>query len=122
MVYVNGKLSNQKDTNAAKPLKGISRAFTSLRKNISLSREDLTVLKTFIDEFTSVTTHPPTVGNDVSTIVREVNFHHHTQTCRKYSDQCRFDFPKYPAPETIVATPASGKSENVDKLLLKCNE
>ena len=116
---MNGKLSHQESLNATRPLKDISKAFKSLKNNAKLTYQDLEVLRTFIDEFTTVTTHPETVGNDVSRIVREVNCHHHTHTCQKYSDTCRFDFPKYPTPETIIATPASGKSEDVDKLLLK---
>ena len=42
----------------------------------------------------------------VEEIVRNVNIHHHTKTCRKYSNtSCRFNFPRFPSLKTIVSIP-----------------
>ena len=65
------------------PLKGLKKAFTKIRKNEKLKEEDITPLREFIDEFTTVSTHENTVGRVVARIAQEVNKHHHTKTCRK---------------------------------------
>ena len=115
-------LPENHDSFKARPLQGITKAFKSLRNNKKLSNEDKNVLKTFIDEYTTVTTHPKTVGEDVSIIAREVNQHHHTHTCRKYGDECRFGFPKLPSPETLIAQPAEGGNEEKLSILRKCGK
>ena len=102
------------------PLKGLSKAFKSLKNNEDLTKKEIEVLKCFADEFITVSTHSATVGADVSKIAREVNLHHHTHTCRKHGDKCRFGFEKLPSPETIVAQPAKGEGRL--KLLSKCND
>ena len=38
-------------------------------------------------------------------IVEQVQIHHHTKTCRKYGSKCRFNFPKFPSEQTIIAQP-----------------
>ena len=122
LVRRNGRLiiSGTKDPSENRPLKGISRAFKSLKNDEVLNKKDIEVLKCFAEEFTTVTTHSPTVGTDVSRIAKEVNLHHHTHTCRKHGDKCRFGFDKLPSPETIVAQPARG--EDRQKILSKCND
>ena len=37
--------------------------------------------------------------------VRQFNIHHHTKSCRKWSTDCRFHFPRLPSNKTIIATP-----------------
>ena len=49
--------------------------------------------------------HENTVGEDVAKIAQEVNKHHHTKTCRKHDTTCRFNYPRYPAPHTIIVEP-----------------
>ena len=39
------------------------------------------------------------------TVVEEVQTHGHTNSCKKRSDTCRFNFPKFPSKKTIVARP-----------------
>ena len=56
----------------------------------------------FADIISTVSLKDPTTVD----IVRKVNFHHCTKACRKYSDFCRFHFPKFPVVETLVATPS----------------
>ena len=98
-----------------KPLKGIKAAFRSLRSNKTLTNQEIEVLSTFADKFTTVSTHPGIVGQDVSEIAKEVNLHHHTHTCRKYGKECRFGFEKLPSPETIIAQPVKGTTETKKK-------
>ncbi len=43
--------------------------------------------------------------NDVSEIVKAVQVHHHTRTCRKYGSSCRFSYPKFPSDYTFIAQP-----------------
>ena len=82
------------EEDADQPLKGLSDAFKKLRHNDKLEMQDISCLTTFVDEFSTVTTDPAVVGEDVAEIVTEVNQHHHTKTCRKRSSVCRFNFPK----------------------------
>ena len=56
----------------------------------------------------------------MSKIAQEVNKHHHTKTCRKHNSTCRFNYPKYPAPHTIIVAPCQEKStDKKDELLAK---
>ena len=92
------------------------------RSSKSLTKDDTNVLKCFAEAFTTVTTHPQTVGTDVSEIAKNVNQHHHTHTCRKYGDVCRFGFERLPSPETLIAQPVKGSQDEKQKILQKCNE
>ena len=40
-------------------------------------------------------------------VVREVQMHHHTQSCLKHNGICRYGFPKLPSIETVIAKPLS---------------
>ena len=117
LVRRNGRLvkPDVDDPSEDRPLKGLTKAFKKLKNNEDLTKRDIEVLKCFADEFITVTTHSATVGDDVSKIARDVNLHHHTHTCRKHGDNCRFGFERLPSPETIVAQPAKG--EEKQKLL-----
>ena len=61
------------------------------------------------------------MGKKVVDIVKKVNQHKHTKACRKYSTNCRFDFPKFPVWKTIIARPNTGVSnkekDNYAKIL-----
>ena len=48
----------------------------------------------------------------VKQIVQKCNIHNHSQSCRKYGDECRFDFPLYPIWETIMTRPFRIFGEN----------
>ena len=124
LVRKNGKLvvPEEKDSSELRPFKGIKEAFKNLRNNEGLSKNNIKVLTSFADEFTTVTTHKGSVGEDVSDIARNVNVHHHTHTCRKYNDECRFGFEKLPSPETLVGQPVKGDQETKKKILKKCFE
>ena len=120
MVMVDGKLSNPNEENIAqeKPLKGLQNIFKKLRNNSQLSYKEMGCLKTFVDAFVTVTTDPQTVGEDVAEIAKQVNTHNHTRTCRKYGGSCRFKYPRFPSPETIIAGPLY-ETENVKKKKMK---
>ena len=72
-------------------------------------------MKYFTDDYTTASIHENTVGREVARIESEVNRHHHTKTCRKHDTTCRFNYPRYPAPDTIIVTPCEGSSqEDID--------
>ena len=85
------------------PLKGLSNVFVKIKNEQKLETEDIKVLTTFIDEFSTVSTHEQTVGEKIVTQVKEVNTHHHTHTCYKKGNNCRFGFPRPPSPYTIIS-------------------
>jgi hypothetical protein len=47
----------------------------------------------------------PEKNTKLRKIVEEVQFHHHTKSCRKYNNNCRFNYPRYPSKKTIIAKP-----------------
>ena len=61
----------------------------------------MVTIRNFIDTFISCSLQDETVSH----IVREVQIHNHSKTCRKYGSKCRFSFPKFPSEYTIVAQP-----------------
>ena len=110
------------DPKVYKPFKKITEAFRKLREDVPLDDEELDSLKNLIEEFTTVSLHSNTVGRDVAKIAEEVNVHHHTRTCRKYNNQCRFNYPRYPSHQTIICKPFNGSREERDKHFKKANE
>ena len=101
------------------PLKGIAETFQKLRSCEKLSKENISVLGRFVDSFTTVSTHGPTVGEDVVKIVTEVNTHHHSRTCLKRGTDCRFNYPRPPAPHTIIAEPLENLTPAEERKILK---
>ena len=79
---------------------GIKEIFKNIRTNAPFDVDQSSILCRFIDTFISCS-----LENTVSDIVKEVQIHHHTKTCRKYGSKCRFNFPKFPSEETIIAQP-----------------
>ena len=123
--HENLKIASEKELHddiIRKPLKGLNHVFQKLRNEDDLTPEDLKCLENFIDGFTTVSINPNIVGEDVVKIVLEVNVHHHTKTCRKYDSSCRFNYPRFPTPKTIVAKPLKGKKEDVQKMMNNFNE
>ena len=96
----------------------LAEASKKFRNNVVLEHDELKAVKYFIDEYTSVSTHENTVGIEVARIVREVNKHHHTKTCTKHDTTCRFKYPRYPSPHTIIVKPCTGETqEDIDAKL-----
>merc|ERR1712130_593965 len=99
---INGELQNTQEKG---PMNGIVKAFQKLKKSQKLEKDDTSCLVKFIDSFMTVSTAESIVGKDVAKAVREVNQHKHSKTCRKYGGDCRFNYPKPPAPFTMVVQP-----------------
>ena len=99
---VDGELQN---SNKYGPMKGLRKAFRKLKNTEKLLEEDTTSLVNFVDSFITVTTNKQVVGEDVAKTVKEVNQHKHSKTCRKHGTNCRFNYPRPPAPHTIVVQP-----------------
>ena len=119
LYMVDGELSNTRTSNE-QPLKGIGEIFKKIKQSQKLTNEDKAVLVKWIDAFITVSTHPDTVGQDVAEIVRAVNKHHCTKTCRKLGTNCRFKYPKPPSPETIIQEPPKeGKEEKRNQSVAK---
>ena len=99
---------------------GLKDAFKKLRSNGILEDADFKSLTRFIDEFTTVSIHENSVGKDVAKVAQEVNKHHHTKTCRKHDTTCRFGYPRFPAPYTMVVEPCRAESlEEKEENLIK---
>ena len=99
---------------------GLGKAFKKFRHDGKLNEKEESAVRHFIDEYTTVSTHEKTVGREVARIAQEVNKHHHTKTCRKHDTTCRFKYPRYPAPETIIVKPCKGKTQKeIDEKLAK---
>ena len=111
------KAENLIDSGEELPFKGLTAAF----KKQHLDESDRKALNNFIDEYTTVCTHEGTVGKELSRIAQEVNKHHHTKTCRKHDTTCRFKYPRYPSPYTIVVEPCEVISQEEKEALLAKN-
>ena len=48
-----------------------------------------------------------TGDEELDKIIKYVNVHAHSKSCKKYKTSCRFNFPRLPSDETIIATPLS---------------
>ena len=89
-----------------RPFEGVDEPFKKIRRMEPLNSKNRTVLTKLIDEFSTCSTHPPIVGADVAKIAKEVNTHRHTATCTKRGGtECRFRYPREPAPYTIIRQP-----------------
>ena len=85
-------------------------AFEKLRNRQTLSKDEGQALAVFTDMFVTCSRDPKRIekrfktglGEEAVKIANEVNWHSHSQSCRKKSGegQCRFNFPKYPLPYT----------------------
>ena len=104
------------------PMKGLTAAFKKLKYNEKLDDKDIKSLIGFIDSFITVSTHGNTVGKDVAKIAKEVNEHHHTKTCAKKGDSCRFHYPKPPAPYTIIVQPNKESSMDWEQSRIIINQ
>ena len=87
------------------PLYGLKDVLKKLKKFEEVTDQELNIIVMFVDSFSTVSLHPAIVGPIVAEIAQKVNNHHHTKTCRKYDTVCRFNFPKLPSYETIIARP-----------------
>ena len=102
------------------PFHGLKNAFKKFKNSEILNEDEKKPIRKFIDEFTTVSIHENTVGKDVAMIAQEVNKHHHTKTCRKHDSACRFKYPRFPVPYTLIVQPIKAESaEKENELLIK---
>ena len=80
---------------------GIKEIFKNIKNNENFDDNQMVILQGFIDNFISCSLQDETVHH----IVKDVQIHNHSKTCRKYGSKCRFGFPKFPSERTIVAQP-----------------
>ena len=102
-------------------------ACRKLRKYQPLSKDEENALIDFVDRTVTCTLNPDLAAKmiDVSKtredglkiikIVKDVQVHHHTKSCRKQegTSACRFRFPKFPMWKTII-TKSQVLDENTD--------
>lgn len=69
------------------------------------TKEGCLLAPDFIDKYVS-TTIPDESDLDLRTLVETLQTHHHTKTCLKKYNRCRFDFPKPPTAVTRIKTNA----------------
>ena len=82
----------------------IEKAFGLIKGGEQLDDEQKQALTQFADLFVSVSLMNPAT----SSIVNEVNVHHHTKrACKKYGTNCRFNFPRFPIHRTIISAPSN---------------
>ena len=81
--------------------KHLKDAMKMLMEDKAPSSEQSEAMATYVDNFVSVSLRDPATRD----IVKSVNVHNHTHTCRKKGSKCRFCFPRLPSRRTITATP-----------------
>ena len=79
----------------------IKEAFEKIRNDEELEPIDKLCIAEFADEFITCSL------KDIRTekIVRLVQMHHHTFTCKKCGPNCWFYYPRFPSLRTIVSVP-----------------
>ena len=70
----------------------IREALKKIKDEEALTTDEKESIAWFADKFISCSLKDPRT----EAIVKAVNMHHHTKTCRKYSCTCRFFFPRFP--------------------------
>ena len=91
---------------------GLKLSFMKLKQNKRLSNKDKKVLANFVNKTVTCSLSVKKIRKfgiskkraiKILNMVKDVNVHSHTKTCRKYSTDCRFLFPRYPSYFTIIA-------------------
>ena len=98
----------------------IQKAFKSVNNDEIPSDEHRQVLQDFADLLMSCSLKTP--GGRIAS---EVCRHHHTKTCHKYNTNCRFGFPRYVSPNTLLSVPAKILYPDIqerEKILDKVNQ
>ena len=86
---------------------GLQKTFLKLKQRKRLDEDDISPLLQFGKDTITCSTDPKVLmsqfginrrrADKIVKMVKEVNTHHHTKTCRKYKTDCRFKFPRYPS-------------------------
>ena len=98
---------------------GLKLTFLKLKERNHLDTNDVKSLISFLQDTITYTLSTEDImkfgisrerAAFICKVVKEVNVHHHTKTCRKFNTICRFKYPRYPSNFHIIA------QENPDKL------
>ena len=82
-------------------MEDIKEALNKIKDEKILNESEKKALTKFADMFISCSLKDPRTED----IVKHVNMHHHTKTCRKYGCTCRFYYPRFPTLRTIISVP-----------------
>ena len=56
---------------------------------------------------------------ELNQLVKEVQMHHCTSSCKKYSEKCRYDFPRFFSGKTIIAKPLTCDDDHEKDVILE---
>jgi hypothetical protein len=99
------------------PFFGIAAAFKKFQTKEELLEHEEEAIVAFINKFTTCTLNEAVIApktddndlkkraNEVIKIVRKVNIHRDTKSCRKYQTKCRYGFPRFPIWRTLISRP-----------------
>ena len=91
-------------------VEAIQEAFKKIKADEPLNNIEKKSLAEFADKFISCSLKDPKTEE----IVKLVNMHHHTKTCRKYGCTCRFHYPRFPTLKTIISVPVRLEAVSVE--------
>ena len=97
--HIHGVLWINWDTFSVMPKGNIKSALEKIKNEEKLNDIEKKALAEFADLFISCSLKNPSTER----IVRAVNIHFHTKTCRKYCPKCRFYFPRFPSLKTLIS-------------------
>ena len=103
--WENIDILSKKDTQLIKD------ALKKIKNEQKLEVNERNAIAAFADKFISCTLKDPKTAD----IVKSVNVHNHTRTCKKYGSDCRFYFPRFPTLRTIVSVPLQHSDIPEDK-------
>ena len=115
VILSNGEEKSSEEE-SAKEVNHLENAYRNLRENMPLSEEEENILIDFVDRSVTCTLNPEVAGKMINVkktredglkiidIVKAVQVHYHTKSCKKNgcSTNCRFRFPKFPIWKTIL--------------------
>ena len=113
------------------PLFGITSAFKKFQTREQLLPFEEQAIINFANRFTTCTLNAASIermtcdqnlkkrGSEVVDIVRCVNIHNHTRTCKKYDTICRFGFGKFPIWKTLISKPSLLPESEKQEMLAK---
>ena len=89
----------------------IKASFDKIKNENTLTCDEEDALTSFIDKNITCDIYNPLTEE----LVKKVNMHRHSVSCRKHGHSCRFNFPRYPSLKTIISIPARVIERDVDK-------
>ena len=110
---------------------GLSSAFKKFQTKEDLLKHEERAVIVFADKFTTCTLNESVIASktndktlkskasEVIEIVKRCNVHSHTRSCRKYSTECRYHFPRFPFWKTILSKPMKASGEEGKELRKK---